>query len=554
MASNATHHPHPPTGIIQTPGWDGVTPFGLHFHSTVRVDVPADHLTLLTYLHVNYREYISSFCGGFLEIYLEGNRKTPMVCPQHFHQLQVLNSIFYVEFATRKTIVKNGDTGFQILFTFHAKACHPHQFADGLWNCSVPFWADFKEHLPCNLQQNCAGGEDEEECPYTTPDCGEGKVEVGGKCYLYIIPSYPIVPEEAMRMCHRKGFYLSPVRTKEDFLAWVPHWTLRRAYQPKTLEYPNLKVLTGVKVAPAGLPKMYEDILQWIDNTVVYSLPSTSIIKSEECTFLCSIPSGEKATFAFRTYDCTEQTMSEIMCSMEVLSTYTSARRPSLAMLFSPPIPHNHLTTCPGKHVTHDFLACDVKSNCFDSGFRFDEICRAPMTPLPPLFTCTNEMEQVSYTLVCDFRPNCQDSSDEDFCVFPKCTSKEFDCGNKQCVDVGKTCDKHHDCTNGMDEVICTNRWATEKPESPPPPAVITFDGEGSFSVQSPWARTTEIHRGSFRVTSGYKLTRRMKLSAAVTNVQDITGVSVLMCVFTLTICVMGSLSVPFMMTNLCVL
>ena len=76
------------------------------------------------------------------------------------------------------------------------------------------------------------------------------------------------------------------------------------------------------------------------------------------------------------------------------------------------------LVGCPFGHTARDFLACDIRSKCWS---RDATECPAPLTPLPPSFTCTNGVERVPYTLVCDIRPDCSDDSDETFCVYPPC-------------------------------------------------------------------------------------------------------------------------------------
>lgn len=87
---------------------------------------------------------------------------------------------------------------------------------------------------------------------------------------------------------------------------------------------------------------------------------------------------------------------------------------------------------CPSHYYTHTFLACDVSSHCWATKFDTSR-CEAPLTPLPPFFTCANEIQRVPYTLVCDHRPDCNDRSDESFCVFPACPSKNFyRCANSQ--------------------------------------------------------------------------------------------------------------------------
>ena len=39
--------------------------------------------------------------------------------------------------------------------------------SQSLWNCSVPFWSDFRPHLVCNRHKECESGKDERECPWT---------------------------------------------------------------------------------------------------------------------------------------------------------------------------------------------------------------------------------------------------------------------------------------------------------------------------------------------------------------------------------------------------
>ena len=102
---------------------------------------------------------------------------------------------------------------------------------------------------------------------------------------------------------------------------------------------------------------------------------------------------------------------------------------------------------CPSGHSTHAFLACDVQSACWadgdflayrsgsDGGWDVptSSSCRAPLTSLPPSFRCRTLGQRVPYSVVCDFRPDCLDASDEDFCTFPPCDPhSQFQCNNKQ--------------------------------------------------------------------------------------------------------------------------
>ena len=107
---------------------------------------------------------------------------------------------------------------------------------------------------------------------------------------------------------------------------------------------------------------------------------------------------------------------------------------------------------CPAGHWTRKFLACDARSACRQNRKHVrnnENDVKGGLMPLclsflSTLFTCRATADGVSYSLVCDHSQNCPDASDEDFCVYPSCsTSKQFECFNKQvrytgeCICVG---------------------------------------------------------------------------------------------------------------------
>ena len=94
---------------------------------------------------------------------------------------------------------------------------------------------------------------------------------------------------------------------------------------------------------------------------------------------------------------------------------------------------------CSRGYVTHRYLACDVQAACWtgDNNYVYthhadlQHRCTISLAPLPPSFRCSNKMQDVPYTLVCDHRHDCHDGSDENFCIFPVCLSPEFlQCSN----------------------------------------------------------------------------------------------------------------------------
>ena len=55
------------------------------------------------------------------------------------------------------------------------------------------------------------------------------------------------------------------------------------------------------------------------------------------------------------------------------------------------------------------------------------------MWPHPPSFLCINGLQFVPYSLVCDFRVDCGDGSDENFCQYLPCDiPRQYECLNKQ--------------------------------------------------------------------------------------------------------------------------
>nr|KAG5708620.1 hypothetical protein BaRGS_033041 [Batillaria attramentaria] len=88
--------------------------------------------------------------------------------------------IHFVSDATR------AGTGFKMFYSIHPARETPKRLGTGHFNCSVPQYARFQLHLRCNLEIECAAGEDERDCNYTSIACGQGFVDAGNKCYRYV--------------------------------------------------------------------------------------------------------------------------------------------------------------------------------------------------------------------------------------------------------------------------------------------------------------------------------------------------------------------------------
>ena len=132
------------------------------------------------------------------------------------------------------------------------------------------------------------------------------------------------------------------------------------------------------------------------------------------------------------------------------------------------------LVQCPDGHVTRDFLSCESQSRCgmtcavfacplsspedktsisFDGTLATLHSQEIQVTPkYIPMFVCDQGRISISYSLVCNYREECSDVSDEDFCKHTPCPKRKK-CWNEHCVLQKKNCDAVRQCEDGSDEV-----------------------------------------------------------------------------------------------------
>ena len=124
--------------------------------------------------------------------------------------------------------------GFRLRFSFHDVTALPQPLPDGTWNCSVPHWPDFRQHVLCNFKTECAGGEDEAPCPYTTQRCGQGRISIGDSCYIYVAPDHKISWLDADKSCRMKGAALASLTSGAEW-SRVSHVFRRVMYVKRPL-------------------------------------------------------------------------------------------------------------------------------------------------------------------------------------------------------------------------------------------------------------------------------------------------------------------------------
>ena len=196
--------------------------------------------------------------------------------------------------------------------------------------------------------------------------------------------------------------------------------------------------------------RRYRRIWQWADNSIAYY----TVHYAENVMFpaCAALPAGDVSYMELG--ECNQALNVHYLCELDKIRPRTQQRyTQELAMKLVRISPERSCASssvgCPAGHVTHSFLACDVQSSCwateYDSADRFWTVpsfaaCPAHLTSLPPSYACASGRERVPYTLVCDFRPDCSDGSDESFCEVPSCgLGRDGDGGVK-----------HMQCSNGQ--------------------------------------------------------------------------------------------------------
>ena len=187
--------------------------------------------------------------------------------------------------------------------------------------------------------------------------------------------------------------------------------------------------------------------MQWHDGTVAFVnyVPSPGA----NCFWVLGL---HPSHLTLQKMTCNKPQLHYYLCEFAVREEKQTFHLNSQTLLPHTPItnatalPSTHIQ-CPEGHVTYTLFACDAQTSCWMerphvqvdlSGRPATESCPAPMTPLPPYFSCQTSWRVAAYTVVCDHRRDCPDGSDEDFCVFPACSpDTDITCNNGQ-VSLGK--------------------------------------------------------------------------------------------------------------------
>ncbi|KAK7497060.1 hypothetical protein BaRGS_00011796, partial [Batillaria attramentaria] len=361
--------------------------------------------------------------------------------------------------------------GFKMVYSFHQKHLAPRKVGVGMFNCSVPHYSSFQQHLDCNLDTECEGGEDEgEHCPFSPPGCN-GTVGYKNKCYVLKKTTGDILSQDdAERECVKLGGRLAMMKTRGE---WESFLDIIR-YGRQTEIYSHI----GMTTTDDSMSDIYRFNTRWSDNTITYGIKVSYSARVMEYKKMPSLFMHSSVL----AYPYLTPSLVTFACQFEAEKKEdTSSRVEAVIQLktdVQPPL-KDHFVICPSGHATYDFLSCMSDSDCGASYPLSSCFLSAVMSNTSGngperyvvydvrlvMFICDDQRNTLHYTLVCDFRRDCEDGSDEDFCHYRNnCTG--FTCSNGQCVDGDKRCDFMRNCVDGSDENFCDARMSSIAEES----------------------------------------------------------------------------------------
>ncbi|KAL8616454.1 hypothetical protein ACOMHN_041057 [Nucella lapillus] len=351
----------------------------------------------------------------------------------------------------------------KIKFSLHPPTAVLQPTREG-WNCSVPYWEDYPFHFPCDLYPHCVDGRDEAQCDYQTDRCPQGYFGLRDRCYLFIQGERASDVDDAVQKCQVKGGNLISLNDPQEWRL-LNHTLL--TYQPKAVVY------IGLRTTPSTFLPIPSCVSIHINYGHIPAATNSNCHIAFTPEFICEMQAPGSHQLPWKGNHSEQLTVFPPRLSLEAVFSINGS------------LP---FVACPLGHMTYHFLACDVKSACWEQR---SSSCLAPMTPLPPSFVCANGLQCVPLQFLCNERKTCLDGSDEEHCpearlMWPSisytgpstiqfqgdkilrvalnqsgdqpftCPDGHFYCsGTSYCLPLFLRCNGHNECPRGQDEASC---------------------------------------------------------------------------------------------------
>ena len=512
----------PISGFITSPGFDVTRPCVPNLDASYNLSVPGEHVVMVSFPYLdlddvfNRRDFVQLTVvnpnGTLGELYnlTEANYISPLYV---FHSAAIV-----IRFVSGRSQVWPSK-GMNLSFSFHPVAAAPQRLGSGLWDCSVPdYYASFKQHVHCDLQPDCQGGEDEGgHCPFSSPDC-RGSVDAGGKCFLSVDSNVHLSWEAAQTECHRRGGDLAMMKTPGE---WEAFWKLYDYGRNWKCAY------IGLRLNHTSLTRMYRKTWSWLDTTTAFDVSVTRLEKLSVTSSLRHSVVMVRGILSLAAFAPVHTPCSRFICQLgsndsgrrQLTDFFQSSGDTSSSVVQSKGL---QLVRCPAGHFTRTFLRCHAKSRCGVLEMQ----SRCPLTRAETslsqgssstssssvideesvaMFECENQRTTLPYTLVCDFIHDCSDGSDEKFCEHEECLT--FRCKNGQCLSDTQRCDDVMDCWDENDEASCQNTYRSNDVydfiyhDKVRAPSTITFTSRGRYE-QTPLSSAEDCPDTYFRCPS----------------------------------------------------
>ena len=237
----------------------------------------------------------------------------------------------------------------------------------------------------------------------------------------------------------------------------------------------------GLELFDGSVPDMYRNMWHWLDGTVALyvniSDRFTDYYEGKTMTLHYGSTLKHAAHFVGNCFGY----ICESLIPNDKNPSYKSAHLPLLRTADSVrTILNLSLVQCPEGHVTRDFLSCEPQSKCgvehpvsicplrsdknrMSIGFTkhlaaVHALDFQIIAKYVPMFACDDGKISIAYSLVCDFKADCNDLSDENSCHHVACPQSK--CNNGQCLLHKNRCDRIRHCFDNSDEVcqfVCYN-------------------------------------------------------------------------------------------------
>ena len=466
------------SGFVTSPGFDVTRSYGPFLDAWCNITVPVQHAVMVSFPHFallppDSRSGVFGH-GSFVRLFAVGPEG--QVEKEHrFHRTEYISprllysAVFAVRFVSGDALWdRDLRSGMNMSFSFHPSLAAPSVLATGFFNCSVPHYVSFQQHVHCNLQQECEGGEDEgAHCPFSSASC-KGQVAAGGKCYFPADFDHAVSQRKARAECQQRGADLAMMKTPRE---WEAFWKIPHITRNWKCAY------IGLHLNPRRVHPLYRQTWMWLDGSPSFDVNVTmGYVSGEQLTdselFVRADGQVLESTLglARRGQSCS-RSICQTKYSRSQLNVQLSHVRVVRAPFSNRTMKDLGLVRCPVGHFVHRFLACYTEGHCgvhvawshctvsVDAGSWAlnSDGSKHPSVVGIVMFACADKRRTLPYSLVCDFRYDCWDHSDESFCFHSQLCSEDngYLCTNGQCIPFSHKCDRKEDCLDGSDESKC---------------------------------------------------------------------------------------------------